>query len=63
MLDPMESDNQNMITMSSYMNYPAHKPFVNTDWSIRQSSNSKAFPESNRDRKCENPVDKQIQFK
>jgi len=37
---------------TTYQNYPANKPFINTEWTRQRPANvSKAFPESNRDRK------------
>lgn len=35
---------------TTYQNYPANKPFINTEWTRqRPGMISKAFPESNRD--------------
>ena len=35
---------------TTYQNYPANKPFINTEWTRqRPDMVSKAFPESNRD--------------
>jgi len=37
---------------TTYQNYPANKPFINTEWTRQQPGIiSRAFPESNRD--CE----------
>ncbi len=56
----MEFDSDQPNTVSSYVNYPNTKPFVNTDWApsyvqqvpVQYQPASKAFPESNRD--CKN---------
>ena len=49
MLELFDSEPHN--TMSSYTSYPELKPFINTDWTRATQITSKAFPESNRDRK------------
>ncbi len=56
MLDTFDTDQLNAISVSSYHNYPANKPFINTEWTRPSQPSqpvlSKAFPESNRDGMC-----------
>ncbi len=45
----MMNDELTQYDTSSYKQYPANKPFINTNWSRPDKLLSKAYPESNRE--------------